>query len=73
MKEKFSSSGKERRLESTCDSHENLLFMNMIFSQGGDMKVAARFRISWIPNTCVVCGKPFDCLLYHQSLPFLSC
>lgn len=54
------SSSKERRLESTCDSHENLLFMNMIlFHKVEIWKLQKRFRISWIPNTCVVCGKPF--------------
>lgn len=54
------SSSKERRLESKCDSHENLLFMNMIlFHKVETWKLQKRFRISWIPNTCVVCGKPF--------------
>ena len=54
------SSSRERRLESKCDSHENLLLMNMIlFLKVETWKLQKRFRISCIPNTCVVCGKPF--------------
>ena len=47
------SSSKERRLESKCDSRENLLFMNMILFHG-DMKVAE--KIQNFLDTQYMCG-----------------